>query len=373
MIKFNDISAQWKEIRFSTYLDEFLSRGSYILGGEVEVFEKEFAHYCGAQYAIGVGNGTDGLKLAIQAIRGDIWSGPHQSPIEVIIPSNSHISSALAPSYFNLPTILVDCDEDHNIDIEELKNEFRICTDRPKIVIVTHMYGNPCDVPAIKKILPENSFIIEDCSHAHGATINGQHVGTFGDLGIFSLYPTKNLGAFGDAGIIITNNVEYKFRLGALRNYGFYNRDDCQDIGWNNRLDSIQALFLRKKLPLLKKWNSKRYGIAKLYNELLKGVGDLALPRLADGRVYHIYQIRTNKRDQLRRYLKKNYVPTLVHYPVPIYKTEQFQGLCSDPRLMPRTEEYSQEMLSLPIHPYLKMEDVRLICYKIEDFFKGIE
>lgn len=365
MIEFNDIASQWKEIRYSVYLNEFLSRGPYIFGSEVEAFEKEFAEYCGAKYAIGTSSGTDALKLAIQAIRGDIWSGPHQSPIEVFIPSNAHISSALAPSYFNLNTVLVDCDESHNIDIKDLTESAKRYTGKPKIVIVTHMYGNPADIPAIKKAFPENCFIIEDCSHAHGATINGQHVGTLGDIGVFSLYPTKNLGAFGDAGIIITNNIEYKFRLGGLRNYGAYYRDDCRDIGWNNRLDSIQALFLRKKLPRLKKWNSKKYGIAKLYNELLEGVGDLVLPKLTEGRVYHIYQIRTTRRDQLQKFLEKRYIPTLIHYSTPIHSTEQFYT----PESFPRTETYSQEVLSLPIHPYLKIKDVKLITDAIKSFF----
>jgi dTDP-4-amino-4,6-dideoxygalactose transaminase len=363
MILFNDIASQWNEIRFD--MDPFLSKGQFIGGRDLEVFEKEFANYCGARYAIGVSSGTDALKLAIQTLRTNIWSRPHADQLETVIPANCHLSSALASAYFNFKTTILDCDENHNLDLTALKEYMKVCSNpKDTVIIPTHMYGLPVHIPSIKEIAPE-SLIIEDCSHAHGATIDGQHVGVLGDLGVFSLYPTKNLGAFGDAGIIITNDFEHDIRLRALRNYGSYGRDDCQNIGWNSRLDTLQALFLRKKLPLLRKWNSKRYGIAKLYNELLSDTGDLILPKLTEGRVFHIYQIRTTRRDFLQRFLITKNIPTLIHYPVPLHKTEQFHT-SED---FPRAETYAQEILSLPIHPYLKMEDIRTICDTIKDFF----
>ncbi len=366
-MKFNDVAAQWNEIQANSSVEYLLSHGPYISGENVKTFEKEWAKFCGAKYAIGTSSGTDALKLAIQAIRWETWSGPHLSPIEAIIPANSHISSALSPTYFSLKTTVIDCDENHNMDVGKLK-EYLEKTDNPKIVIITHMYGCPADMLSIKKILPDNCYIIEDCSHAHGATIKGQHVGTFGDIGIFSLYPTKNLGACGDAGIIITDNSDYLFRIGAFRNYGAFDRDDCQSLGWNNRLDEIQALILRKKLPHLERWNYLKYTLAKMYNEFLEGVGDLILPQLIE-RVFHIYQIRTTRRNLLQKYLKKRNIPTLIHYPTPIYKTEMFHHLNIDPEEMPRTEAYSQEILSLPIHPYLKTKDVKEITEAIKDFF----
>jgi dTDP-4-amino-4,6-dideoxygalactose transaminase len=330
MIKFNDISSQWDETRFD--IDHFLSNGVYINGADVETFEKEFAEYCGAKYAIGVSSGTDALKLALQTLRTNIWGRPHADQLEAIIPANCHLSSALAPAYFNFKTTILDCDENHNLDLKALKKYIRVCSNpKDTVIIPTHMYGLPANVPEIKEIAPD-SLIIEDCSHAHGARINSKHVGTFGDLGVFSLYPTKNLGCFGDGGIIITDDFEHDIRLRALKNYGSYDRDDCQDIGWNNRLDTLQATFLHKKLPRLNKWNSKKQGIAKMYDESLYGVGDLILPRSTKGRVYHIYQIRTTRRDRLQKFLKKKYIPTLIHYPVPLHKTEQFHTSEDFPR-----------------------------------------
>lgn len=369
MIEFNNIAAQWEEIREAVKIDQFLSHGPYILDENVKEFEKEFSEYCGAKYAVGVSSGTDGLKLALQALNSNIWPihNARTIPYQVIIPANAHISSALAPSYFKLGTTVIDCDKDHNIDIKKLKIYLDICTP-PTIIIVTHMYGKPVDVYRIKEIAPD-SLIIEDCSHAHGATIKGQHVGTIGDLGVFSLYPTKNLGAIGDAGIIITNNFELSQHLKALRNYGAYSKDDCQQIGWNNRLDEIQALILREKLRHLNKWNACRRAIAELYNEYLQDVGDLSLPQITEGRVFHIYQIRTTRRDQLKDFLKKKDIPTLTHYPTPVYKTEEFHHLNIDPSKMPRTEAYSQELLSLPIHPYMIKQDVETVTDTIKIFF----
>lgn len=368
MIQFNDVASQWREIEGNTSVDHFLSKGPYILGRYVKKFEYDFSDFCGAKYATGVSSGTDALKLAIQAVRNHIWSRPHKSPLDIVIPANAHISSALAPAYFSHLTSLIDCDENHNIDIDKLEKHAKQ-SDNHKIIIVTHMYGNPVDMKRLMKCLPPYCYVIEDCSHAHGATIDGQHVGTFGEIGIFSLYPTKNLGAYGDAGIAISNKSEYCMHLNAYRNYGSYGNDDCQGLGWNDRLDELQALILHNKLPHLKKWNSKRYGIAKLYNEYLKDVGDLILPPLTDGRVFHIYQIRTSLRDPLQSYLKKRDIPTLIHYPVPIYKTEMFHHLNGDPETMPRTETLSREILSLPIHPYLKMEEVKTICDNIKEFY----
>ena len=365
-IRFNDIAAQWKEIKSSVSIDKFLSTGPYILGENVEKFEKEFRAYCGVKYAVGVSSGTDALKLALQVLNSNIWNAK-DIPYQVIIPANAHISSALAPAYFKLKTTVIDCDEDHNIDIKKLEKYLDICTP-PTIIIVTHMYGKPVDIRRIKEVAPD-SLIIEDCSHAHGATINGQHVGTIGDLGVFSLYPTKNLGAVGDAGIIITNNFESSQHLKALRNYGAYSKDDCQQVGWNNRLDEIQALILREKLRHLDKWNACRRTIAELYNEFLQGIGDLSLPQITEGRVFHIYQIRTTRRDQLKDFLKTKNIPTLIHYPTPIYKTEEFHHLNIDPSKMPRTEAYSQELLSLPIHPYMIKQDVEIIINAIKNFF----
>ena len=365
MIQFNDVASQWQEISNETHISEdiedFLQHGPYILGEQVKRFESEFAKYCGANYAVGISSGTDALKLAIQALLPLL-----PSDTEILIPANAHISSMLAPAYFNRKTILIDCDQNHNIDIEQIAGHCNAC-DKHHLIIATHMYGHPVDIPKIKTF--KKSTVIEDCSHAHGATIDGQHVGTFGDIGIFSLYPTKNLGAVGDAGIIITNNENRYSHLMSLRNYGQF-EDDYNDIGWNNRLDEIQALILNEKLEHLDKWNDAKFVTAKLYDTFLTGIGDLVLPKLTNGRVFHIYQIRTTRRDQLRAYLKEKDIPTLIHYPRPLHETELFSYLKVLPKMTPRTDHYAKEILSLPMHPYLTKKDTTTIAATIEEFFE---
>lgn len=365
MISFNDVTALWKEIESTALpkLTEFLRNGPYILGEQVAEFEKEFASYCNAKYAVGVSNGTDALKMAIQAIQPD-------ADTKVLIPANSHISNALAPAYFNLPTILIDCDKNYGIDIDSIKQYAHFNDDENTIVIVTHLYGHPVNVEKIRRIVPPNYRIIEDCSQAHGAQINGKSVGTIGDIGVFSLYPTKNLGAAGDAGIIITNNYDYFDILKALRNYGSYDRKNCMYLGWNNRLDDLQALILREKLPYLHLGNQSRKSIAKKYIEELDGVGDIILPP-PEG-VHHLFPIRSTRRDLLKQFLEKKGIPTLIHYPVPIQQTDTFNHLdyhCTLKQLgrCPHTIQYAEELLSLPIHPHL--DKLEYIINSIRDFY----
>jgi len=361
MILFNDVAAQWEEIESTALpeIKEFLKTGPYIGGKEVERFEDDFKKYCGAQYAVGVSNGTDALKLAIQVLK--------DKKSLIFIQANAHISNALAPAHLDfLPRLrLIDCDENYNIDIDLLEKSIPINTNVIPLIIVTHSYGLPVNIPQIKNTIP-NSVIIEDCSHAHGAMINGKHVGTMGDIGIFSLYPTKNLGAMGDAGIIITNNEKYYHKLIGLRNYGSYDKTDYVEMGWNARLDPLQALILRHKLPLLNKWNKKRRTIAEQYYEGLKYFEEITLPSCSNNHVYHLYPIRTLRRDSLKVHLETNKIQTMIHYPIPINRTTFFNYL---PQNSPNTEQYASELLSLPMHPYLTYEDVIAVIESIGNFF----
>ena len=365
MILFNNVASQWKEIEHSALpeITKFLGTGPYIGGKEVEKFESDFKDYCSAKYAIGVSNGTDALRLALQTVL-------EKNCVRniIYISANAHISNALAPAHLGYLSKLrlIDCDENYNMDIDFLKERILIDSYIQNIIIITHLYGQPVDIDKIKKIAPK-SIIIEDCSQAQGATIKGKHVGTIGDIGIFSLYPTKNLGAMGDAGIIITNNKYYNNRLIMLRNYGSSDKVDYVDKGWNARLDPLQALILRHKLPLLNKWNEKRRAIANQYHEGLKNIKNIILPLHTDNHVYHIFPIRIISRNKLKEYLYNNGIETMIHYPIPIEKTSAFSFLYENKN--PNTIRYAQELLSLPIHPYLTSDEINKIIVIIKKFF----
>ncbi len=372
MIAFNNVTEIWKRIEDKTLpkLTEFLRNGPYILGEQVEKFEQEFAEFCGIKYAVGVSNGTDALKLAIQALQPD-------ENTKVLIAANSHISNALAPAYFDLPITLIDCDQNYGIDVDAIENyvDTALGADENIIVIATHLYGNPVDVERIKRILPQNSYLIEDCSQAHGLRIGKKHVGTIGDIGVFSLYPTKNLGAAGDAGIIITKDYSLFEMLKSLRNYGSFDKKNCVHLGWNNRLDDIQALILREKLSFLDLLTTNRRQIADMYTEQLKGVGDIILPP-TEG-VNHLFPIRTTRRGLLKSFLEKRKIPTLIHYQTPIQQTDVFNHLSSHRTTnqlgrCPRTVRYSEEILSLPMHPYLTNEEVNHITATIKHFYEPL-
>jgi len=361
-VLFNDLRPQWDIIKNSLMpeLQDLFQNGPYILGKQVLKFEEEFAKICRTSYAIGVSNGTDALKLTIQALDCHI---PKEVP--VLIPANSYIADALAPMYLGHPVVLIDCDHYYNMSTYKL-SEWIYNNNSPECIIIpVHLYGQPCDMSKISEIAPK-AVIIGDCSQAHGATIKGIPVGSFGTASIFSLYPTKNLGAMGDAGIVVTNNEQMYKKIMALRNYGSYDRVDYHHMGWNNRLDEIQALILRHKIPYLEQWNNKRKEIAAIYNKHLSGYVDLPkIAPYADGSVYHMYTIRSKKRDHLQRYLKEHEIDSLVRYPLPLHKVSLFKEnrYCS----YPNSDSFSSEILCLPMHPFMTEEQVMFVIQCIKE------
>lgn len=369
MIQFNDVASQWKEIEPTTLpkLTEFLRTGPYILGSNVKSFEEDFANYCSSQYAVGISNATDGLKIAIQCALS------FRKISRIILPANGYIADILAPLYNHIPQIeFVDCDPYYNMDTDLLREKFKGDTGGTTIILAVHLYGQAANVPEMRKIA-KDAFIIEDCAQAHGATIKGKKVGTMGDIGVFSFYPTKNLGAIGDAGLI-TTDIEriYKDCL-ALRNYGSEDKTTYIGVGHNNRLDEIQALILKEKLPHLDQWIDKKKNLAYLYKTFLKDVKQINLPLEApynDGSTYHIYPIRAEKRDQLRNYLEREKIPTLIHYPKPLHKIFEHR---KEGKLIsfPKAEQYAQELISLPMHPYLTASDILSITNFIKGFFQN--
>lgn len=332
---------------------------SFILGKELEAFEKEFAEYCGVKYSVGVGNGTTAITLALLAA--GIKPGD-----EVITVPNTAIPTLSAISATYAQPVLVDVNENYQMDVTKVE---KLITPKTKAIVPVHLYGHAVDMdPLMEMAKKHNLKVIEDCAQAHGTLYKGKQVGTFGDFGTFSFYPSKNLGAFGDGGCIVTNNESDAVLLKKLRNYGQTNRYVCDVKGINSRLDELQAAILSVKLKHLNAWNNKRRNLAKLYNELLKGV---IVPPIKEYCTpnYHLYVIRCKERDKLMEHLAKNNIGCLIHYPLPIHKQKAYPELAH--YNLPNAEQYTKEILSLPMYPELKEESVKAVADCINQFTSG--
>ena len=371
-IKFNDLSKQWDMIKDHTNprLEELFKNSDFIGGKAIEQFEQNFANYIGTKYAVGCSSGTDALKLSLASFQ-------LKSPCGIIIPANTFIATALAVTYlYDLESelALIDCDEYYQINTDLL--ELYLENNRKKwndcVIIPVHLYGHPVDIKKIMELAKTyNCLILEDSSQAHGAMVLNKKVGGFGDLSAFSLYPGKNLGAAGDAGIITTNSEDLYEKIKALRNYGSRVKYYYEFKGWNNRMDTIQAIITDEKLIHLDNWNNKRIEVANKYNNILKDNPNIICPRSApyiNKQVYHIYAIRVKNRDKFQEYLRNHDIPTVIHYPIPIQKTKPFQYL--DKFNNNNTIQFSDELISLPIHPFLNDEEIEYITQIITNFFE---
>ena len=345
---------------FKNKFNTFVESGWFVLGKEVNNFEIEFAKYCGAKYCVGVANGLDALTLALRA-----YDFPKDS--EVIVPSNTYIATILAVVNAGLKPILVEPDiETYNIDVKLIE---KAITTKTKAIMPVHLYGKMCDMPKILEIAEKYSLkIIEDAAQAHGAAINGKKVGAWGDITAFSFYPTKNLGALGDAGAITTNDEELADKIRFLRNYGSNKKYHNEFVGVNSRLDEIQAAFLRVKLPYLDKINEHKNELAKIYYKKLEDL-KFVLPKKQDGffDVYHIFNIRCNKRDELKKYLELRGIKTDIHYPIPPNKQIAMKGIL-DKTETSISEEIHKTTLSLPISFGHSEKDIKVVCEALMDF-----
>ncbi len=346
-------------------INRILESGWYIIGQEVEAFEKEFSSYIGTGHAVGVASGTDALELALRACgigRGDT----------VITVSHTAVATAMAIVRVGATPFFIDVDPitftmDPNQLEETIKNWTGII---PKAIIPVHLYGHPADMISINQIaIKYDLFVIEDCSQAHGCMIKNEKVGKWGEIGCFSFYPTKNLGGLGDGGICITNNNEINEKIRLLREYGWKERYVSEGFGVNSRLDEIQAAILRVKLKYLDDENRMRKNIANQYNEGLEN-SKLELPREI-GNIYHVYHqyvIKTENRDELRSELKENGIGTLIHYPVPIHKQPCFEKMSKNQVQLKISEKICSEVLSLPMYPELNERDKEKIIARIAAF-----
>jgi len=365
-VKFLDIGATYRELKkeINQAINGVLKGGWYILGKNVSLFEKEFAHYCGVKYCVGVGNGMDALELILRTY--NIGSGD-----EVIVPANTYIATVLVVDIVGATPVPVEPDlATYNLDPKKLE---KAITKKTKAVMAVHLYGQCADIKEIEKICKKyNLILIEDAAQAHGAKHFGKRAGSLGDAAGWSFYPTKNLGAFGDGGAVTTNDRKVADYVRLARNYGskikYYNLIK----GFNTRLDEIQAAILRVKLKHLDIWNKRRQRIASYYLSNLnpKNNPNFILPKVGEGNehIWHVFVIRTKKRKEFIDYLKKNDIGTLIYYPLPYYQQVAYKEFRKNSINYPLTNEISQENVAIPINGQMKEKEIKYVV-KIINLF----
>ena len=340
--------------------EQFYDDQNYILGNGLKRFEKEYASFSDVNYAVGTGNGHDALLIILKSL------GIEQGD-EVILPAHTFIATVLSIINAGATPVLVDVDEHtFNIDSKEIEDKI---TDKTKAIVPVHLYGNPCDLDAIQAIaIKYKLHVIEDNAQAQGAEYKGRKTGSLGILNFTSFYPTKNIGALGDGGMITTNSKELAEKTLAIRNYGKSMKDGYNLPGINSRLDELQARLLSVKLKYLKDWNVERIEIAEWYESQLKGINEIRLQTAESNsrNVRHIFPILTKKRDELRSYLYSKGIDTLIHYKKPIHLHEAFSRYKKGS--FPIAEHICDTELSLPIYPGLKEEEIFFICDQIKEF-----
>ena len=337
-----------------------IDSGWFILGSQVRCFEEEFATYIGVRHCIGVANGLDALTICLRAFE-------FQSAGEVLVASNTYIATILSIVNAGLRPVLVEPDiRTYNIDCNKLEAQIN---ERTVAIMPVHLYGKCCDMPTIMSLAEKYGLkVIEDCAQAHGASVAGRQAGTWGHANAFSFYPTKNLGALGDAGAVTTNDSELAEKIAALRNYGSHKKYHNNYIGLNSRLDEVQAAFLRVKLKHLNCLNEHKRNLAKIYLSTIVNPS-LTLPSVESGYhdVYHIFTVRHLERERLRIYLKENGIQTEVHYPISPNRQEAFRHLFSDTDCQ-TSEQIHCTTLSLPISFIHSKKDIEVVAETLNQF-----
>lgn len=367
MIPLVDLKKQYKTIKkdIKTAIQGVLDRNDFILGEDLRKFEDEFAQYCQTKYAVGVDSGTGALELALYTL--GIGAGD-----EVIVPCFTFYATASAVSTVGAKPVFVDVEDDTG-NIDPLKIE-KVITPKTKAIIPVHLFGQTVNLAEILKIVRRhNLHLIEDSCQAHGAKMlmdgEWKTAGSIGEMGCFSFYPGKNLGAYGDGGMVVTQNAELAEKLKLLRDYGRTGKYEHSILGYNRRLDTLQAAILRAKLKKLDLWNAKRQKNGELYDQLLGKIGVRTFKiRPYAQTVRHVYAIRVKQRDDLHEYLKQNGIGTGVHYPIPLHLQKAFAFLGYKKGDLPIAENMAEEILSLPIFPELTPADIKKIVSFIKKF-----
>jgi dTDP-4-amino-4,6-dideoxygalactose transaminase len=361
MVPFLDLKPQYDELRFEldAAYQRVMTSGWYVLGREVEGFENEFAEYCGTKHCVGVANGLDALHLILRAY----GIGGND---EVIVPANTYIATWLAVSHCGATPVPVEPElRSYNLDPSRLAAAI---TPKTKAILVVHLYGQPAEMDAINIIAQQHNLkVIEDAAQAHGASYQGRRAGALGDAAGFSFYPTKNLGAVGDGGAVITNDAELADRVRVLRNYGSRVKYQNEVVGINSRLDELQAALLRVKLKKLDEWNQRRSEIAGEYLNELQAIPNLTLPVTLAGAnsAWHLFVIRHPARARIQQALREKGIETMVHYPVPPHLSGAYRHTITS--AFPVTERIADEVLSLPIGPHLAKSEVTFIIEKLKE------
>ena len=355
-VPFVDLSWQTARVRAeaTAAIGQVIDTSSFILGSAVDAFEQAFAAYSGVEHCVGVGNGTDALELAIAA--SGIGAGD-----EVILPANTFAATAEAVVRAGATPVLVDCTDDYLISVDGVA---AAVTHRTRMVAAVHLYGQTAPVEALRDVVDGAVIILEDAAQSQGARRHGRASGSLGDIAATSFYPGKNLGAFGDAGAVLTNDDETAATLRRLRNHGGIAKYEHTLVGRNSRLDGIQAAVLSAKLAHLDEWNQLRRNAAALYEELLGADERVGLPVIADGNehVHHLYVVRVPDRDRVLARLSTAGIGTGIHYPKPLHLLPAFEGLGWGPGSFPLAERFAGEMLSLPMYPGITIDDQRYVA-----------
>jgi dTDP-4-amino-4,6-dideoxygalactose transaminase len=364
-VPFLDLGPQTAAIRdaFLEELEELLGTGAFTNGRQVAAFEEAFAAYCGTSICVGLASGLDALRLGLLAA--GIEPGD-----EVIVPANTFIATLEAVSQAGGVPVPVDVGlSDYNLDLDAVA---AAVTPRTRFLLPVHLYGQMADMAGIGELASRHGLtVVEDACQAHGATRDGLRAGAIGHVGAFSFYPGKNLGAFGDAGALVTSDETLAATVRALREHGQTAKYHHDAIGFTSRLDTIQAVALSHKLPLLDGWNEERRAVAAFYTEHLDGLGDLGLPLVPRGSapVWHLYVVRTGDRDALATHLRERGVATALHYPQPVHLAPAYAQLGYDEGSCPVTEALAKELLSLPVFPGMQEAQIAAVVDGIRDFF----
>ena len=340
---------------------EILESGWYILGNEVKSFEEEWANYIGSKYCVGLASGLDALWISFRIL------GVHEGD-EVIMSANAYIACVMGITINGATPVFVEPDQYDNIDASKIEEAI---TDKTKAILAVHLYGTSCDMDQIMEIAHRhNLYVVEDCAQSHGNHWNGRTVGTFGDIGCFSFYPSKGCGAFGDAGCIVTDNEELADKFRVFRNYGSRVRYQNEVVGANSRLDEMQAGLLRVKLSHLEEFNAERCGIAERYNRELKNpLIKLPLIRPGADSTWHQYVLHVPEhRNELMNYLKEKNIGTIIHYPIPPHLSEAYKYLGFYKGAFPIAEQYADEVLSIPMYNGMEEEEQSTVIQAINNF-----
>ncbi|MEH7252414.1 DegT/DnrJ/EryC1/StrS family aminotransferase [Neobacillus niacini] len=361
-VNFNVLDRQYKMFQkeYEEKALKVLNKGWYILGEEVELFEKEFAQYIGTKYSVGLANGLDALIIAFRAL--GIGAGD-----EVIVQANAYIACVMGITINGATPVFVEPDEYYNLDASKIEEKI---TNKTKAILVVHLYGQTSNIEAIRNIAEKYQLkVVEDCAQSHGSLYNGGKSGSFSDIACFSFYPSKNLGAFGDGGAITTDDEELANKIKVLRNYGSQKRYHNEVVGYNSRLDELQAGFLRIKLAHLDELTKERENIAKRYLEEVKNHKfDMPKVRENSTSVWHLFVVYCKERAHLQQYLSEKGIGTVIHYPIPPHLSEAYEYLGFKEGDFPIAEDYANHVLSLPLYNGMTAEEQRYVIDALNEY-----